>query len=261
MITREQISTVLDHPVYDTRGDKIGTASHVFLDDVSGQPEWVSVKTGLFGTSESFVPVRDASVVEDHLEVPYAKDQVKDAPNVDVDAGGHLSEQEEHRLFEYYGIDWDAAWQQERTGTDRPAAAPDDAMTRSEDDAMTRSEEEMHVGTERRQAGRARLRKYVVTEEEQRTVPVRHEEVRVEREPITDANRGDAMAGPDISEGEHEVTLHEEEPVVETRAVPKERVRLTTDEVTEEETVTGEVRKERIEADETGEHGKRRPRR
>ncbi|MFJ5730968.1 YsnF/AvaK domain-containing protein [Streptomyces paradoxus] len=86
---------------------------------------------------------------------------------------------------------------------------------------MTRSEEEMHVGTERREAGRVRLRKYVVTEEQQRAVPARHEEVRVEREPITDANRGDAMAGPDISEAEHEVTLHEEEPVVETRAVPR----------------------------------------
>ncbi|MGX1274817.1 DUF2382 domain-containing protein [Streptomyces phaeoluteigriseus] len=248
MITREQIPTVLDHPVYDTSGTKIGDARHVFLDDVTGQPEWVSVKTGLFGTSESFVPIQDAAVVEDQLEVPYAKDKVKDAPNVDVDAGGHLSEQEEHRLYEYYGIGWDAAWQAQ-TGTGQTAATPQDAMTRSE--------EEMHVGTERREAGRVRLRKYVVTEEQQRTVPVRHEEVRVEREPITDANRGDAMAGPDISEAEHEVILHEEEPVVETRAVPKERVRLTTDEVTEEATVTGELRKERIEADEeTGERGK-----
>lgn len=250
MITREQIPAVLDHPVYDTSGTKIGDARHVFLDDATGQPEWVSVKTGLFGTSESFVPVHDASVVEDHLEVPYAKDKVKDAPNVDVDAGGHLSEQEEHRLYEYYGIDWDAAWQQAQTGTGQAAATPEDAMTRSE--------EEMHVGTERREAGRVRLRKYVVTEEQQMTVPVRHEEVRVEREPITDANRGDAMAGPDIAEAEHEVILHEEEPVVETRAVPKERVRLTTEEVTEEETVTGEVRKERIEAEETDERGKRR---
>ncbi|KDN73099.1 photosystem reaction center subunit H [Streptomyces olindensis] len=148
MITREQIPAVLDHPVYDSSGSKIGDARHVFFDDVTGEPEWVSVKTGLFGTSESFVPIHDASVVEDHLEVPYAKNQVKDAPNVDVDAGGHLSEHEEHRLYEYYGIDWDAAWQQ--------AAQPtaDTAQARTADEAMTRSEEEMHVGTERREAGR-----------------------------------------------------------------------------------------------------------
>jgi uncharacterized protein (TIGR02271 family) len=259
MITREQIPMVLDHPVHDARGDKIGDARHVFFDDVTGEPEWVSVKTGLFGTNETFVPIHDASVVEDHLEVPYAKDKVKDAPNVDVDAGGHLSEQEEHRLYEYYGIGWDTAWQEPRaTQAAQAGTAP---ATAPADDAMTRSEEEMYVGTERREAGRARLRKYVVTEEQQVTVPVRHEEVRVEREPITDANIDKAMAGPEISEAEHEVVLHEEEAVVETRAVPKERVRMTTEEVTEEETVTGEVRKERIEAEaeETEEPGKRRP--
>jgi len=93
--------------------------------------------------------------------------------------------------------------------------------------AMTRSEEELHVDTQRRERGRARLRKYVVTEEVTRTVPIQREEVRIEREPITDANRGDAMRGPEISEDEHEVVLHAEEPIVEKRAVPKERVRLT----------------------------------
>ncbi|MCF2436386.1 YsnF/AvaK domain-containing protein [Streptomyces thinghirensis] len=114
---------------------------------------------------------------------------------------------------------------------------------------MTRSEEQMHVGVERRESGRARLRKYVVTEEVQQTVPVTHEEVRVEREPITDANRGEALSGPEISEDEHEVTLHEERPVVETETVPVERVRMTTEEHTENETVRGRVRKERIEAE------------
>lgn len=155
----------------------------------------------MFGTSESFVPIHDASIVEDHLEVPCAKNQVKDAPNVDVDAGGHLSEQEEHRLYEYYGIDWDAAWHQ--------AAQPtaDTAQSRTADDAMTRSEEETHVGTERREAGRVRPRKYVVTEERQQTIPVRHEELRIEREPITDENRDAALSNPEISEAEHEVIL------------------------------------------------------
>lgn len=263
MITREQIPTVLDHPVYDTDGNRIGEARHVFLDDNTGQPEWVSVKTGMFGASESFVPIKDAAVVGDHLEVPYAKNKIKDAPNVDVDAGGHLSQDEEHRLYEHYDIAWDEAWQQANqpgeggwahtsdtegamTGQTGPGSA---APTRSDDDAMTRAEERMHVGTERQVSGRARLRKYVVTEEVQQTVPVRHEEVRIEREPITDANREAAMSGPEITEAEHEVTLHAERPVVETEAVPVERVRLGTEEHVEEETVRGEVRKEQIESD------------
>ncbi|MEU2119955.1 PRC and DUF2382 domain-containing protein [Streptomyces sp. NPDC016459] len=259
MITQDQISSVLDHPVYDSNGNKLGEAKHVFLDDATGQPEWVSIKTGLFGMNESFVPIKDATMVEDHLEVPFAKDKIKDAPNVDVDSGGHLSEEEEHRLYEHYGIDWDAAWSQANqpgTGgwahsgdTDTSADMRSAGMEQSGDDAMTRSEEQLHVGTERQEVGRARLRKYVVTEEVQQTVPVRREEVRVEREPITDENRDAAMSGTDITEAEHEVILHEERPVVQTEAVPVERVRLTTEEQTDEETVTGEVRKEKIETD------------
>ncbi|MFF8032047.1 PRC and DUF2382 domain-containing protein [Streptomyces sp. NPDC016626] len=306
MITREEISIVLDHPVYDGDGNKIGDAKHVFLDDASGRPEWVTVKTGLFGSNESFVPIRDAALVQDHLEVPYRKDKVKDAPSVDIDAGGHLSVEEEHRLYDYYGIDWDgvladpgesdrdrspgmdtagtagaagtAGTADRREDTSRTPGGPGvtgepgtagtagAAGHRSEartdargDDAMTRSEEQMRVGVERHATGRARLRKYVVTEEVQQTVPVRHEEVRVEREPITDANRDDAMAGPDITEAEHEVILHEERPVVETEAVPVERVRMTTEEQTTDETVRGQVGKERIEADSERDDGAERP--
>jgi len=120
------------------------------------------------------------------------------------------------------------------------------------DNAMTRSEEQLHVGTETRESGRARLRKYVVTEQETVTVPVQREEVRVEREPITDANRGQALDGPAISEEEHEVVLHEERPVVEKEAVPVERVRLGTETVTDQQQVTEEVRKEQIDTDGDG---------
>jgi hypothetical protein len=73
-----------------------------------------------------------------------------------------------------------------------------------------------------------------VTETETRTVPVSHEEVRVEREPITDGNIGSALDGPAISEEEHEVVLTAEQPVVQKEAVPVERVRLDTETVTEQ---------------------------
>ena len=117
---------------------------------------------------------------------------------------------------------------------------------------MTRSEERLVAGTRTEEAGRARLRKYVVTDQEQVSVPVTREEVRLEREPVTDANRGAALDGPAISEDEHEVTLHAERPVVDTEAVPVERVRLGKETVTEEQRVQGEVRKEQIEFDDDG---------
>jgi len=80
-------------------------------------------------------------------------------------------------------------------------------------------------------------------------VPVQREEVRVEREPITDANRGDAISGGEITDEEHEVVLHEEEVVVDKQAVPKERVRMDKDVVTDEQQVSEQVRKEQIETE------------
>jgi uncharacterized protein (TIGR02271 family) len=262
MIGTETISRVIGKDVYDESGDKIGSASEVYVDDGTGQPEWVTVRTGLFGTKESFVPIRDADLTEDGLRVPVSKERVKDAPKVDAD--GHLSPQEEQELYRYYGLGDDMTWDattgtagRERTDRDRDGVFDDvegravgrDTSGPTTDDAMTRSEERLDVGTRSEEAGRARLRKYVVTENVTRTVPVTREEVRVEREPITDANIGRATDGPAISEEEHEVTLHAERPVVAKETVPVERVRLDKETVTDHETISEEVRREEIDVD------------
>jgi len=253
MITEHQVKDVPGTDVYAADGAKIGRAGAVFVDDETGQPAWVTVHTGLFGTRQSFVPISQAEVVSDGLTVPYSKDQVKDAPNVDPDDDGHMSPQEEERLYDHYGL---AATYQGSAGRGGESDGRDRGG-RHDDDAMTRSEERLTVGTRQEEVGRARLRKYVVTEQQSVQVPVSREEVRLEREPITDANRDAAFEGPEISEAEHEVTLTEERPVVEKEAVPVERVRLTKDRVTDEETVSGEVRKEQIEAEGTGNAGTR----
>jgi len=261
MLGQDQIESVLDKDVYGSDGERIGGVKQVYVNDQTGQPEWLTVATGLFGTRETFVPLADADLSGDRVTVPFAKAHVKDAPNVDAD--GHLSPAEEQQLYAYYGrsdYDYtDGDYSEDRSqdgesfGTSRRESSDrsvgQDTSGPTTDDAMTVSEEQLHVGTERREAGRARLRKYVVTENVTQTVPVQREEVRVEREPITDANVGDATAGPAISEEEHEVVLHEERPVVEKEAVPVERVRLDTESVTEQESVSDEVRKERVEVD------------
>jgi uncharacterized protein (TIGR02271 family) len=314
MIGTDTLNRVIGADVIDVEGNKIGTASEVFLDDQSGNPEWVTVKTGLFGTKETFVPIRDADLTGDGLRVPVTKDAVKDAPKIDTD--GHLSPQEEEELYRYYGVGegtsglgetrrgdmgntrTETARTTSNTGmgagmtdptgdttattttgyndtasgtsggaytdttrgtagysdtdvedTNRHGTRGHDTSGPTTDDAMTLSEERLNVGTERVEAGRARLRKYVVTENVTETVPVTREEVRVEREPITDANVGSAMDGPAISEEEHEVTLHAERPVVEKEAVPVERVRLDTETVTDHEQVSETVRKEQVDTD------------
>jgi len=180
--------------------------------------------------------------------VPYGKDLVKSAPSIDPDA--ELSPEEEQRLYQHYGVTGHGGSGDDTSGGDTNGGAVGrDTSGPTTDDAMTRSEERLNVGTEQTETGRARLRKYVVTEDVQQTVPVSREEVRVEREPITDANAGNAMDGPAISEEEHEVVLKAERPVVEKEAVPVERVRLDKQTVTEQQQVSGEVRKEQIETD------------
>jgi uncharacterized protein (TIGR02271 family) len=254
--TQEEIATWKGEKLVGTDEEKLGTIDEVYVDQDTGKPEWLAVKTGLFGGNVSFVPIADATRHEDHVHVPFTKAQVKDAPNAEAD--GALSQEEEAQLYRHYGYDYS----ERRSDSGLPAGDAGDAghdesggtvgrdtSGPTTDDAMTRSEEELVVGRTSRESGRVRLRKYVVTENVQTTVPVQREEVRIEREPITDANVGDALDGPAISEEEHEVVLHAEEPVVETRAVPKERVRLDKDTVTEDRTVDGDVRKERIETE------------
>jgi uncharacterized protein (TIGR02271 family) len=245
------LSSWVGHTVIDRDGHKIGEIVDLYADDATGQPAWIAAKMGR--SNVSFVPLAGATASGDNMQVPYSSSQVADAPNAAPD--GHLSPDEEAQLYRHYGMDYRQDWSDsgpsEGEANDRNGGPSGgyDTSGPATDDAMTRSEEELRVGTERHETGRARLRKYVVAEQETHTIPVSREEVRIEREPISDDNAGEAMDGPAISEEEHEVVLHEERPVVRKEAVPKERVRLDTKTVTDERQVAGEVRKERIDAD------------
>jgi len=267
--------------VHDSDGGKIGKVTDVYLDQDTSRPEWAAVKTGMFGGHVSLVPLANASFDGEALKVPYDKDQVKNAPH--QDPAQELSPAQEAEIFEHYGVPYGGetvtaqpggqgkqesaqtggkgkqeSGQQEsgKQEAGQRGGPGQDTSGPNTDKAMTRSEERLHVGTEQTHGGTARLRKYVVSEDVTKTVPVRHEEVRVEREPITDANRGEAMSGGELTEEEHEVTLHAEKPVVEKETVPVERVRLGTETVSEEQTVNETVRKEQIE-ESTGDTNKK----
>ncbi|MBK0372357.1 MULTISPECIES: PRC and DUF2382 domain-containing protein [Streptomyces] len=299
--------------VYDNDGEKVGSVGRVYVDDDTGKPDWITVKTGLFGMKESFVPLAGARRVGSDLHVAHPKESVKDAPRVDADA--HLSVAEEEELYRHYGLTRKSGnlGGNRPQGTDAPTAAGTGAMgaagaagtargtgtapgakatgkattagaagtagtgrhrdadasarplagagagtSRAADmsgrEEMVRSEEQLHVGTEEYESGRARLHKYVVTEEVTRTVPVSHEEVRVVREPL---QPGDKTAGTtDFGEQDVEVTLHAERATVRKEAVPVERVRLETNRVTEQKEVSAEVRKEKIDYADGTEMGK-----
>lgn len=307
--------------VFATDGAKVGSVTQVYIDDISDKPAWVTVKTGLFGTKESFIPLAGARHEGTDLHIPYESSVVKDAPRMDADQ--HLDPSQEGELYRHYGLSapgtgrqtgQDAGTAGGRGGMDRGGGDADTAagaggmagtgtaaaaaggmgtgrdadagMTSGEDmgrsdladdpamagrpgmdaDAdlraptsehvpgngsadgyLTLSEEQLRVGTEEHEVGRARLRKYVVTEHVTTTVPVSHEEVRLVREPISEADRGSGVGR--IQEEELEVTLHEERPTVRKEAVAVERVRLETEKVTEQEEISTDIRKEQVEYD------------
>lgn len=259
-MTVDELMALRGDDVYDPDGSKIGSLEQVYVDRDSGAPEWVAVKTGLFGTNLNLVPLAGAQRGDDGaLRLAHTKDVVEDAPNIDAD--GDLSEQEEQQLYQHYGFDYGTtrdAYDTTGERRDVDADVTDDRGTIARDtsgpetdSAMTVSEEELHVEKRRDEAagGRVRLRKHIVTDQQTVTVPVEKEVARVEREPVTEANRDAAHSGPELSEEDAEITLSEERVDVSKTTVPKERISLEKDVVTEEQTVTEDVAREEVDVE------------
>jgi stress response protein YsnF len=279
MLSEREVSAAIGGTAYGANGDKLGTVEHFFVDDRTGEPTWVSVTTGLFGTRRSVVPVVDATFDEGALRLPVTADAVKNAPGL---AGeDHLDPAEEAELRRHYGPESAGP----ETGTTAADVAAMDAPTQemavvpphpsadgeagpvATDGGMVRSEERLRVGTERVATTRARLVKYVVTEEVQITVPIRREEIRVEEVPLDapDTGPGESLADDQGRSGAYvppgdagstgglpeEIVLHAERPVVSVEVVPVERVRLRTETVRGQERVTEQVQREQIVVDQT----------
>jgi uncharacterized protein (TIGR02271 family) len=111
-------------------------------------------------------------------------------------------------------------------------------------DHFVRHEEDLSVGKREVAAGSVRLRKWVETEPVQMDVDLKRETARVTREQVNEPVGDHAF-----EEQEIEVPLHAEEAVVQKETVAKERIGIETDAETTTQTVTDELRKERVEVD------------
>jgi sporulation protein YlmC with PRC-barrel domain len=112
MRTLDEVIKWRGKTIVDAEGKKIGTIEDIYVDRQTGEPEWAAVKTGLFGTKHSYVPIANAEPADDdQIRVPFQKDQVKDAPKVEAD--GELSPDEERQLYEHYGRSDYGDWQGE----------------------------------------------------------------------------------------------------------------------------------------------------
>ena len=264
MAETNRIEDLANATAFDVDGDKVGGVQDVYVNDTSGQPDFVSVNHGLFGAGTSIVPLRGHTLRDGELHLAFPKDRINDAP--DLDENGHLTTEDQDAFYRHYGLTetkdvttYDtgrhaaagaagagaAGERRDVKDVETDAAAAGAAAT--DKDAIIRSEEQLNVEKDRVESGQVRLRKYVVNETETVEVPVEREEVRVVREPITDADR--ANFDGKIGEQEASVTLHEERVNVNKESVPVEKVSLEKDTVQDTERVSEELRKERFDTD------------
>ncbi|HSP59732.1 MAG TPA: PRC-barrel domain-containing protein [Ornithinimicrobium sp.] len=99
-ISQEQLEALYDAEVVDQEGDKVGSLGQVYVDNATGEAAWITVRTGWFGGRKFFVPLATAELVDGQIRVPYSSAMIKDSPEIDVD--GHLTENEEQDLYDYY---------------------------------------------------------------------------------------------------------------------------------------------------------------
>lgn len=277
MTSTSDLASLAGTTMLGSDGSRIGKIVDVYESTEGVDATFVTVSTGLFGGHASFVPLARAELRGDDVVVPYDKALVKDAPRVAADED--LSSEEEDRLYRHYGLGGDSPAPAAATAAvpgrhEGETAVPRGTQGRDQDgdgvfddvqdtavgrdtsglttdDAMTRSEERLDVGVQRVETGRARLRKRITSETVTQDVPVTRQHATVVREPITDGNVGRALDGPALSEEEHEVALTDTVPVVAKETVAVERVRLGTQTVEEQATVSEQVRKENIEVDDS----------
>jgi uncharacterized protein (TIGR02271 family) len=223
----DQLQELHGAPVLDASGEQIGKVEEIYYDTEDGHPEWIGLGTGFFGTKRVLVPAQSAQLQGEAVQVPYEKDHVEGAPDIDGDAIPYETESE---LYTYYRLGGRAG------GGEAPAG--------DGSQSVTRHEEELAVGKQEVETGRAQLRKWVETEPVAMDVELRQETARVTREPV-DQEVSDA----EIGEESVDVTLRGERPVVQKQTVAKERVGIETDVQTDRQTVQDEVRKERVEVE------------
>jgi sporulation protein YlmC with PRC-barrel domain len=237
-MTLESLGAMYGANVYDSTGEKIGAVEEIFYDDRTQRPEWIGIGTGFFGTKRVLVPVHGSTFDGDAVTVPYDKEQVKSSPDIDADV---IAPDMEADLSAYYGVPAaDAGALDQGLGRDVDSAG-DAAGGQA---TVTRSEEELHVGKREAEAGAARLRKWVETEPVEADVELRRETARVVRERVDEP-----VSGVEVGDEAIEVTLMEERPVIAKETVAKERIRIEKGVETTHETVSDEVRRERVDVE------------
>lgn len=253
MTNNQNIESLRNSTVYGNNGDKIGKVGEIYLDDQTNEPTFATVNTGLFGSKETFVPLNQASAAENGITVPYDKDFVKDAPNIDDD--GSLTPEEEERIYEYYRLDGSASDQQNTSEnrTDRTGAEDHERSQDGNASAGTAAAGTAAAGTAAGTAAAGNGRHSNGQAEDARAGQA--EDVAPRGEPDRPASGADAQNGAAGRHGaaENDVVAHEERLAAtdQTERRETDQVRLRKHVKTDTETVEVPVQREEVRVERT----------
>lgn len=231
-LTADQLAGLADDAhVLDADGRRLGRVKHIYDSDRAGELTWVSVDADGPGRRSRFVPLEGARLDGPNLRLAYAGELIDGAP--DISDSDVVDSTQEARLRAHYGLESSAGG----------------GIT------MIRSEERLAVGTVVEATERVRITKYIVTEEVTHTFTLRREEIRVEHLPLSGPESAAGGPGAAFDDAVEEIVLHAEVPVLETRVVPVEVVRISKHTIVGEQQVSADLAREQIVAEQAGRTG------
>jgi uncharacterized protein (TIGR02271 family) len=259
---RRNLAALIGYSVVDREGSKVGTVENLW-EDPSGEPEYLGVRTGWLGLGKAHVlPAFAAEVTEQgrKIRLPIAADVVRGAPAFDSDE--EITDDGERRILDYYEMHGLRPEEREPRAAVMPEAPPAPVETPApaepvhamppDEQSLQLKREEMVVGKREVPAGGVRVRKVVRTDTVDQPVELAHEEIVIDRtEGGSVAEVGDA----EFREEEIYVPLKREVPVVEKQTRVDEEVRVRKEVRTERQDVSGAVRREQVEVDDTSTTG------
>lgn len=94
-----------DRQLVDRDGERIGKLQDVYVDVLTDEPQFATVKEGFIGRHLTFVPLGRIQVAPDELRVAVTKEQVQNAPNIEQH-GEELSQADESALYHHYELNY-----------------------------------------------------------------------------------------------------------------------------------------------------------
>jgi len=273
-----ELERYIDYSVLDQNDSKVGDVEAVW-EDSTGDPAFLSVRTGWLGFGRAHVVPADAASVSEQkhaIRLPYTKDVIKNAPSYDADT--NIDAKAENEIYDYYrgyGFSGEPGRGTEDSGY-RPPPMPESTsgaglgeLSGGEHSTVTEAghepsrdvssgteeertiplkEEQLNVEKREHNSG-VRVRKVVRTETVNKPVELEREELVVERANVDRPTDEQVGTDEDVF-----IPLRREEAVAHKDTKVREEVHIGKQKHREHQDIHDEVKKEDVDIQDTSEN-------